>query len=93
MPKANYQPTIEECKDAYWNAIDAYTAIREDQYSTWWQLRDAAAAVADCKADWEMAVLATVERRQPTAMRKRIARSLVLDCLADAGRPTWKRED
>jgi len=86
MPRQNKpQPTIEQCRSLYWARIEAYRATNEDKYSTWWQLRDAAQLVADAKADWEAAVLRSVAHGQPQAMRRRIAKSIVLDSLDERG--------
>jgi len=50
--KRKEQPTIDDCRKAYWAACARYEGHRTDPYSTWRQINDAAADVAIARDAW-----------------------------------------
>jgi len=89
MAKRKEQPTLEDCRKAYWTCIERYEEKRTDAYSTWTQIQEAADAVATARNIW-IARCEAVDKNTPKHLRRAVAQRTF--CAATGEDLEWVRQ-
>lgn len=87
MARGGSPMTELEARRAYWSACEHWQAVKDDYYSDFNQLRDAAKAVSLSKQAWERATARRYSGEGPWYERLKIARREIAKQIDDAGMP------
>lgn len=87
MARGGTPPTAEEARRAYWAACERWQAVKDDPYSDYNQMRDAAKEVSLAKQMWEKACARRYKGQAAWYVCRAQARTDMARQLDDAGMP------